>query len=883
MKLLSLLNPFRRFPWLKELQPLIGLAAVMGAFWLVNWSSRRSRPGQHVAAPTATLSSLWRASTLWVPQAGGWQRPVVLGALALTGAGLMVLLWRWSRPGPSKILGRIGTWPFRHLVRLGLRASTTHMWLLAPIEGGKSTLLARLILGEIRGKPDPHIEGRRHRRKRRKMAIRKLGPGRGVLAIDPNGALTKRVLSRLSPEERQRVTVIDVADDDPPPVNVLEASDPELAADFVVSLFRALPGGGSIGAIQLDILRRAVEGLARVDGPTLFELKKWLWANAEKGEEKAIAGLVARLGPFLSPRLKPVIGRPEREDVFAAIDSGRTVILRMREELGRDAAALLTTVFLARASDRIQRREPDYPHRHCTVVLDELGALVREGHILARMLDQFRSRNVCVVCAHQRLSQLAASVVDALRGSALTRIVWRLADQEEAAHMAKHLPGMTADKIMALPDYHAVIRRRGKGRPLVVKMLNVPKAWKPPRRTRLAAWMVRTVRRVRRPLKAVKLPLRRCLRGVRSFHSTRRTGSVPSAGTIAIPPSPQIPRLSAAANPLYKGGSRGKSRPHPSQLSILENPDSLVANLLHLPRIAPQTRPGLAPQISGEMSDFPSAQPLSDSSEFTMVQAVSVSNLPSGQGYKPVQRDLDICLVLAEHGIATTDELARMFWTGKSDRGAQDRLKTLADAGVLVRLGPNGRPHQHFALSSATASALGVPALRQLDERAVPHRLAVVDFGSALVGAAVGKGWTVRWEGEATLRRDEAIPEALRPDSRLTITSAGGKFTAWLEVDRGTEGWNWLGPKLARLAKHGGADALLVVFETPGRAAVAVKERRLPVADGIVVASSLLADHMKDPLGAIWSLSTSGDKVALPQIAPAGVLVSGIDNPPSSE
>jgi hypothetical protein len=799
--------------WVTDLYWLGACALSGGVLWFLGWLAHRPlRPASqgHSHLPVSALGL------------------VVVGALVVV--VLVVLLRVILRSSlPGKLLGRTGGRIFGSKVWLTLRASTMHMWVLGPIGSGKTTLLANLIIGEIRAQPDPHIVGWRHRRRRRREACRKLGLGRGMLAVDPNGALTNRVMSRLSPEERARVTVIDPAADKPPAINLFAASDPEQAAGFIVSLFRSLPGGGTVGPNQLEILRLGVLGLARRGGATLLDLPRYLRETCgdSAAEQREVRGLCSRLGPFLSPSIAKVIGRQEEEDLFAAIDTGRTLILRMRAELSEEASALLAAVFLARGWDRIQRREPDAPHRHATWILDELGGLVRESRVLIRMLDQTRSRNVCVVCAHQRLSQLAAGMVDALRGSALTRIVFRLADADEAEHMVKHLaPPMTKDRLMALPDYRAVIRRKAKGRPAIVTMYDVPKPWKPARRWHL-------VGPLRRYLKVAKRTLRRVLRPLRSHLTGLATPSVASAGVAVDPITTQ------------NGHERSDGRPETPSVSVANKNQSPIADELDL-SVPSSPVPRLA--------------------------------LVSPAGLRPTPRDMAILSVLADQGVATTDQIVRGWWPGRSDRAAQLRLRALTDAKLVQRLGPNGRPHEHYALTSAGAGLIDQPAWRpvHLEEKALPHRLAVVDFGTALLGAThvqqektPGAGWDLTWQGESVLRNDPTIPEALRPDSRIVLTTPTGRLTAWVELDRGTEGWSWLGPKLERLAKHGGADALLVAFETPGRATGAVKDKRLPVVDGLVVACAVLAEHIRDPLGAIWSPSGGGDKITLPQLVPA--------------
>ena len=97
---------------------------------------------------------------------------------------------------------------------------------------------------------------------------------------------------------------------------------------------------------------------------------------------------------------------------------------------------------------------------------------------------------------------------------------------------------------------------------------------------------------------------------------------------------------------------------------------------------------------------------------------------------------------------------------------------------------------------------VGRPANGRLENGVLPHRLAVVNFGAALLGAVRAQGWEMHWEGEAALRRGGEVSDGLRPDSRIRLTGPGVALTAWLEVDRGTEAWTWLAGKLERLANR---------------------------------------------------------------------------------
>jgi hypothetical protein len=154
-------------------------------------------------------------------------------------------------------------------------------------------------------------------------------------------------------------------------------------------------------------------------------------------------------------------------------------------------------------------------------------------------------------------------------------------------------------------------------------------------------------------------------------------------------------------------------------------------------------------------------------------------------------RDLDVLALVADHGVATSEQLARAYWADSAGARrlatadtapARKRLAALAKAGALKATGPNGRPQQHYALTALGARLIGREGWQpsRIEDPALPHRLAVVDFGTVLIGAARAAGGALRWDGEAALCRDESLPVDVRPDGRVELTTPAGSLTAWV-------------------------------------------------------------------------------------------------------
>lgn len=231
-------------------------------------------------------------------------------------------------------------------------------------------------------------------------------------------------------------------------------------------------------------------------------------------------------------------------------------------------------------------------------------------------------------------------------------------------------------------------------------------------------------------------------------------------------------------------------------------------------------------------------------------------------------RDKRICLDIYEHRFLTTHQARRLHFT--SAPRARNRLHALWRLRVLDRFQPErptGSHPYYYVLDEVgiqvVAAQLGVvpkkvaydreAALAQVYSPHLLHHTEVNEFFTRLAQeAARGPGHRLRtWLGERGCR--EIWRDLIRPDGYGVLEGRGRQVSFLLELDGGTEIRSRLARKLEACADLAGApeapDALVFCFPSSEREASA---RAIMDDPGIVVATGVLQDHLRDPLGELW-------------------------------
>ncbi len=333
----------------------------------------------------------------------------------------------------------------------------------------------------------------------------------------------------------------------------------------------------------------------------------------------------------------------------------------------------------------------------------------------------------------------------------------------------------------------------------------------------------------------------------------------------------------AAADGAASGGAGGSARPRRSE-SASPNAEGLVASSAGQ-RWYRKQRP------AGRLNGSSAYQSTSRSA-----RGGRAGEPDAALWFRLVDRDRRLLLLLSEHKVLTTNQIAAMEFA--SVRRAQDRLRRLRELGVVFAFresySTGGTSQTRFALGYAGARLLAArkglrpPApkahMESLERLAMwpklGHELGVNEFFSGLAahrnptrrrGGAVD-GLTQWWsEAQCTEFFQQSYgerPVTLRPDGYGCWEENGRVVRFFLEHDTGTE---TLGKVTAKVADYRAfpTDAFGVVLFSvhSARREIALRaafRRDLPASRPRVVIATAARDHghPDGPAGPIWAVWT---------------------------
>lgn len=346
-----------------------------------------------------------------------------------------------------------------------------HCWVLGPTGVGKSTLLANLIVQDMRA-------------------------GRGVMALDPKGDLITDLLDRVPESRHDDVIVIDPSVTDyPVGLNVLDIGRGEhareLAVDHLVHLMASL-WASSWGPRTSDVLRMALLTLVSVkagDGSsfTLIELPELLlnpafrhavtaqaavpetvrafllaYESMSDGERAQVIGpSLNKLRSFTTrTALRLMLGQSQGIHLSDMFTRRRIVLVSLAKgRLGSDTAALLGSLIVAGFWQATLARIDVAASKHHPVMvyLDEFQDVLRLPLDLADMLAQARGLGVGLTLAHQYLGQLNDQVKTAILGTTRTQIVFQL-QSDDARSVSRYFTPLMPDDLVGLAAYEVAMR-----------------------------------------------------------------------------------------------------------------------------------------------------------------------------------------------------------------------------------------------------------------------------------------------------------------------------------------------------------------------------------------------------------------------------------------
>lgn len=355
---------------------------------------------------------------------------------------------------------------------LGTVDRTRHTYVVGPAGSGKSVLLARFILGDI-------------------------AAGYGVVAIDPKGDLIPDVLNRLTPEDAERVLIVDAAARDlpigfNPLAHARSEADRELVVDGVLTVFREIWSGfwgPRTDSVLRSCLTTLVNAQARdgsaftlceifplliddgfrrsvVTQPTIPAVVRAWWqrydAMPEGERAQTIGPVLNKVEAFTSrTAIRLMLGQSTGGLDFRDVFTKRRVVLvslaqgAIGSETSRLLGALLVFSLWRATLERVtvpaERRRPVFAY------VDEAQDLVKLPVPVADMLAQARGFGLGLTLANQYLAQLPSEVRAAVLGTVRTQISFA-PQPDDARLLERHFTPLTAEELGSLAPFEFAMR-----------------------------------------------------------------------------------------------------------------------------------------------------------------------------------------------------------------------------------------------------------------------------------------------------------------------------------------------------------------------------------------------------------------------------------------
>jgi hypothetical protein len=314
-----------------------------------------------------------------------------------------------------------------------------------------------------------------------------LAAGRGCMVLDGKGDLAEEIL-RLAPEHRRdQVIVLDPGRDGPVPgLRVFEGSDPELAGELVLGMFRSI-FIDSWGVRSDKWLRAALVTLAHdrtatlADLPFLFAsdsfrrsltgrlrdpLLKATWAEFEAmsrdGRAQQLGSPLQKVNELFGRRVvRSVLAQQEPKwDMREVLRRGQVVIVSLSPGvIGSSASRLLAALVVHELVQAVQARVrlPADQRRPFFVYVDEPKVFTDIPMPLDSLFELARGLGVGLTLSAQSISQLPADLARAALTNAATLIAFRQ-NHDDARLLAGELPGVTAEELQALGRFEIAAR-----------------------------------------------------------------------------------------------------------------------------------------------------------------------------------------------------------------------------------------------------------------------------------------------------------------------------------------------------------------------------------------------------------------------------------------
>ncbi|MCX5535765.1 type IV secretion system DNA-binding domain-containing protein [Streptomyces sp. NBC_00006] len=444
------------------------LASAFGLYADRNWLARTRLRHPERALPSRYLPA--RSALLSVPELAALAHlPFDADAPGLARAGARSVLPPPPIPEPTpgsgvKPLGRsdLGA---RRPIGLATRDARQHLHVMGATGSGKSTLIANLILDDVRNH-------------------------RGVIVIDPKGDLVTDLLDRLPDTCADRLVLIDPDDAHTPPcLNVLDGADIDVVTDNLTGIFRRIfsafwgPRTDDVmRAACLTLLKhrdRARQQVTLADIPRLlaessFRLRivpalkdpvlrgfwDWYESMSEPSRAAVVGPVMNKLRAFLLRDFarRAIAAGPSTFDLASVLDGGILLARLPKGALGEETARLLGSFIVAGTwqNTAARARTPEHARIDAGLYVDEAHNFLTLPYPLEDMLAEARGYRLSMTLAHQHLAQLPRDLREGISANARNKVFFN-ASPEDAHVLERHtLPTLSAHDLAHLGPYQAV-------------------------------------------------------------------------------------------------------------------------------------------------------------------------------------------------------------------------------------------------------------------------------------------------------------------------------------------------------------------------------------------------------------------------------------------
>lgn len=319
------------------------------------------------------------------------------------------------------------------------------------------------------------------------MAADDMKRGYGVFVIEADGNLFHRVLQRVPRRRFDDVIVVDLGDETRPVgFNVFDQHNSRTAIDEISILIDRMYRDSSRSITSPRMLYNFAHALAEVPDTTFIDLATLItpspkdtpqgrWRDhiarqvkdpevasylqyfldlSPTEQDRLAAPLYNRTWEFMRPEVRVMLG--QRTSSFRmrdVVEQNKILLVNLSSCASPIAASLIGTFLvnaIRQAVNAVQAAKPNF------LYLDEYEAFLGFYADFDAILDRARKRNLGMVLAHQRLSQLPVPMIDGVMTNTATKVVFRTS-AKNAAIVAREYGGLAAETdFVGLPDYEAI-------------------------------------------------------------------------------------------------------------------------------------------------------------------------------------------------------------------------------------------------------------------------------------------------------------------------------------------------------------------------------------------------------------------------------------------